>query len=319
MSSSFSASVLVALAALATVAADAAPPRYGFGRAPTQQEIAGWDIDVRPDGRGLPPGRGTVAQGQVLYDAKCASCHGTFGESTDYMAIAGGVGTLASDQPIRTTGSKLNHATTLFDYIRRAMPFNAPQTLTDDETYALTAYVLHLSDILPADAVLDPVSILAVRMPNRDGFTTSHGLMARGGRPDTANVACMRDCAPEVRVASRIPEHARGDHGDLASQTRALAAEVKVAKAPSSRSPAELAKQSACMACHAVSAKLVGPSFRDVAAKYAGDSAAPGKLASRIRAGSVGTWGVVPMPAQPQLAESDALALARWVLGGAAP
>ena len=122
----------------------------------TPQEIAGWDIDVRPDGRGLPRGpRQRRRRARSIYDAKCASCHGTFGESNDYMAIAGGVGTLASDQPIRTTGSKLNHATTLFDYIRRAMPFNAPQSLTDDEVYALTAYVLHLNDILPADASLD--------------------------------------------------------------------------------------------------------------------------------------------------------------------
>ena len=310
--------LLVALA-LAWPSLAAGPARYGFGRVPTAQEIAGWDIDVRPDGRGLPPGRGSVAEGQVVYDAKCASCHGTFGESNDYMAIAGGVGTLGTDQPQRTTGSKLNHATTLFDYIRRAMPFNAPQSLTADETYALTAYVLHLNDLLPADASLDPVSILAVRLPNRDGFTTSHGFLSAKGKPDTANVACMRDCLREPRVASRIPEYARDTHGDLATQTRTLSSDTKVAAAPVSRSAADLARQAACMACHAVGAKLVGPSFREVAAKYAGDAAAPGKLAARIRAGSVGTWGVVAMPAQPQLAEADALLLARWVLGGAAP
>ena len=150
--------------------AHAASPAYGFGKPAAAAEIAGWDIDVRPDGRGLPAGRGSVEQGQVIYDEKCASCHGTFGESTDYMAIAGGVGSLASDSPMRTTGSKLNYATTLFDYIRRAMPFNAPKSLTADEVYALTAYVLNLNDILPADAVLDRRSIVVVRMPNRDGF-----------------------------------------------------------------------------------------------------------------------------------------------------
>jgi cytochrome c len=312
-------SVAIGVLALAALGADAAAPRFGFGRVPTPQEIAGWDIDVRPDGRGLPPGRGTVAQGQALYDAKCASCHGTFGESTDYMAIAGGVGTLGSDQPIRTTGSKLNHATTLFDYIRRAMPFNAPQSLTDDEAYALTAYVLHLSDILPADAALDRASILAVKMPNRDGFTTDHGMMTRDGKPDTANVACMRDCAKDVRIASRIPEYARGDHGDLAAQTRTLAPGAAVATAPAPRSPAELAKQSGCMACHAAASKLVGPAYRDVASKYAGDAGAAGRLASKIRGGSVGAWGAVPMPPHPQLSEGDALALARWALGGAQP
>ena len=317
MSSFFS--VVLAVALAIAYPADAAPARYGFGRPATAQEIAGWDIDVRPDGRGLPDGRGSVVEGQAIYDAKCASCHGTFGESNDYLALAGGVGTLASDQPQRTLGSKLNHATTLFDYIRRAMPFNAPQSLTSDEVYALTAYVLNLNDIVPADATLDRASILAVRMPNRDGFTTDHGFMTRDGKPDTHNVACMTNCGPEARVASRIPDYARDDHGVLAEQTRTVAANAPPARTPSARTPADLARQSACMACHAVTAKVVGPSFRDVAAKYAGDASAPAKLAARIRAGGVGTWGTVPMPAQPQLAESDALALARWVLGGASP
>ena len=144
---------------------------------------------MRPDGAGLPGGRGSVADGQAIYDAKCASCHGTFGESTDYMAIAGGVGTLQSDQPMRTTGSKLNYATTLFDYIRRAMPFNAPKSLTGDEVYALTAYVLNLNDILPADAVLDRARSSPLQMPNRDGFTTRARLHARRRQ---AGHACER-------------------------------------------------------------------------------------------------------------------------------
>ncbi|MEO8485829.1 MAG: c-type cytochrome [Betaproteobacteria bacterium] len=315
---------LGAMLVLAT-APDAASPaptvRYGFGRVATPQEIAGWDIDVRPDGRGLPDGRGSVAEGQAIYDAKCASCHGTFGESNDAMALAGGVGSLASDQPVRTLGSKLNHATTLFDYIRRAMPFNAPQSLTSDEVYALTAYVLNLNDILPAGASLDRASILAVKMPNRDGFTTDHGFMTRDGKPDTRNVACMANCGPEARIASRIPEYARDSHGDLAEQTRSLVAlpggVVTAARAPATTSPADLAKKSACMACHAVDAKLVGPSFREVAARYAGDGAAAARLGAKIRAGGAGTWGVVPMPAQPQLDPIDAVALARWVLAGA--
>ena len=315
--------MLALVCALPVDAAAPAPQRYGFGRAATPAEIAGWDIDVRPDGRGLPDGRGSVAQGQVLYDDKCASCHGTFGESNDYLALAGGVGSLASDQPVRTLGSKLNHATTLFDYIRRAMPFQAPKTLTDDEVYALTAYVLNLNDILPADAALDRVSILAVKMPNRDGFTTDHGFMARNARPDTRNAACMTNCGPEPRIASRIPDYARDSHGDLAIQSRTLAAAPRaaapVARASTASSPADLARRSACLACHAVATRVVGPSFREVAAKYAGDAAAPARVAAKIRAGGAGTWGAVPMPAHPQLAEADALALARWVLGGAPP
>jgi S-disulfanyl-L-cysteine oxidoreductase SoxD len=200
----FAASALLAASAIAQSGRPDAP-RFGFGKPATPAEIAGWDIDVRPDGKGLPAGRGTVAQGQSIYDEKCASCHGTFGESTDYMPIAGGVGTLSTDQPTRTTGSKLNHATTLWDYINRAMPFGNTKTLSANEVYALTAYVLHLNDILPADAVLDRETILKAKMPNRDGFTSDHGLASKSGKPDTRNVACMRDCVRDVRLSSQMP------------------------------------------------------------------------------------------------------------------
>src|SRR5664279_2049272 len=183
---------------------------FGFGQPATPAEIAGWNIDVRPDGTGLPRGQGSVAQGQTIYDEKCASCHGTFGESNSYLQLAGGIGSLASDQPVRTTGSKLNYATTLWDYIRRAMPFNAPQTLPPDEVYALTAYVLNLNDIVPAGTVLDQDSLPKVKMPNRDGFTTAHGMMRVDGKPDTANVACMHDCATVAAPSSQMPAYARG-------------------------------------------------------------------------------------------------------------
>jgi len=314
--------LLVAMAALSPAPALGAPqaPAYGFGKPATAEEIAGWDIDVRPDGKGLPHGHGSVAQGQLLYDAKCASCHGTFGESNDYLLIAGGVGTLAGDQPVRSTGSKLNHATTLWDYIRRAMPFTAPQTLTVDETYALTAYVLYLNDILPADAALDHNSLVALKLPNRDGFTTRHGFLRRGGQPDTRNVACMRDCDSGSKLASQIPEYARDDHGNLAEQTRALGATATAkvsATPPPARDTLALAKQSACMACHGVADRVVGPGFREVATKYAGDPAAEARLAAKLRTGGGGTWGAVPMPAQPQLSETDAKALVRWILAGA--
>ena len=312
--------LLLAACTASTAAArtPAAPLTFGFGKAATPAEIAGWDIDVRPDGTGLPPGRGTVATGQEIYDAKCASCHGTFGESNDYLALAGGIGTLGSSQPIRTTGSKLNYATTLFDYIRRAMPFANPKSLTDDEVYALTAYVLHLNDILAADAALDRESLPRVRMPNRDGFTTAHGFMRREGRPDVHNTACMRDCAREVRLSSEMPEHARDSHGNLAEQTRGVGAgDTTAVKAPLATEGDALAKQMACMSCHAVVARVVGPAFRDVAARYAGQPDAEGRLLKRIRSGGVGTWGDVPMPAQPHIKDAEARALARWILSGA--
>jgi S-disulfanyl-L-cysteine oxidoreductase SoxD len=213
---------LALLALLLALPASAQQPWNTLGRPATPTEISAWDIDVRPDGKGLPKGRGSVVQGRDLYDAKCTMCHGEFGENNQFLQIAGGVGSLASDQPVRTTGSKLNHVTTLWDYINRAMPFQAPKSLTADEVYALTAYVLHLNDILPEDTMLDERSILAVHMPNRDRFTTRHGFMTRDGTPDVHNLRCLRDCEPEVRVSSSLPPYARNAHGNLADQFRAI-------------------------------------------------------------------------------------------------
>ena len=307
-----SCSAAIALAVALPLMAAAAPLQYGFGKPATAREIAGWDIDVRPDGTGLPKGRGSVAQGQAIYDEKCASCHGTFGESNSYLQLAGGVGSLGSDQPVRTTGSKLNYATTLWDYINRAMPFNAPQTLAPDEVYALTAYVLNLNDIVPADAVVDQDSLPKLRMPNRDGFTTKHGFMTRDGKPDTHNTPCMKDCASEVRLSSEMPDYARDQHGNLAEQVRGGApAEPRAA-----RSGLDLAKAAACTACHGVGERIVGPGFREVAARYAGDPAAAGRLTAKLKAGGSGAWGTTPMPPQ-QLKDADARTLVQWILGGA--
>jgi cytochrome c len=315
----------LSLALASSAIAQGAPKqRLGIGKPATQQEIAGWDIDVRPDGTGLPPGRGSVAQGQALYDDKCASCHGTFGESNDYMALAGGVGSLATDQPIRTTGSKLNYATTLWDYINRAMPFQSPKTLAVDEVYALTAYVLHLNDMLPADAALDRDSLIALKLPNRDGMTTAHGLMRRDGKPDTRNVACMSNCAPPGRLTSEMPDHARDSHGDLAAQVRGIGATDGVAggtaahSAPATKVAAlDLAKTTGCTACHGVGNRIVGPAFREIGGRYANDAGAEARLLAKVKQGGGGAWGQVPMPAQPQLNDAEARALVRWILAGA--
>ena len=135
--------------------------RYGIGRTPTADEIGAWDIDLRPDGHGVKNGAGTVQQGQKIYDEQCANCHGTFGESNRYMPVAGGVrnedlrtgraSALKDATGVRTLGTKLNYATTLWDYIFRAMPWTAPQSLSVDQTYAVTAYVLYLNEIVPVD------------------------------------------------------------------------------------------------------------------------------------------------------------------------
>lgn len=155
---------------LGLVASATAEP-LGIGRPATPETIAAWDIDVRPDGQGLPPGHGNVRDGAALYAARCAGCHGARGEGAAAEALAGGQGSLASAKPLRTVGSYWPYATTLFDYVRRAMPFDAPQSLSADETYAVSAYVLHLNGLLPEEAILDAASLPKVAMPNRDGFT----------------------------------------------------------------------------------------------------------------------------------------------------
>jgi S-disulfanyl-L-cysteine oxidoreductase SoxD len=304
-----------ALAALlcASIGCAAMATTFGFGAPATPAQIAGWDIDVRPDGRGLPTGKGSVHEGQAIFDAKCASCHGTFGESNAYLQLAGGVGTLATPEPVRTTGSKLNYATTLFDYIRRAMPLTAPQSLANDEVYALTAYVLNLNDIVPDDAVLDAKSLAALKMPNRDGFTTAHGMMRRDGVPDTHNVECMRDCVAVVKVTSELPAYAQGSHGDLAAQMRSFHAVAAVAPVDDGMA---LARRSGCIACHTTDTRIVGPAFHEIAGRYRDDPAAAARLVAKVRAGGGGVWGSTPMPAQP-VPDEDVKALVRWILAGA--
>jgi len=161
----------IVLALAIAVRAETAP-RYGLGSPATPEQIAGWDIDARADGAGLPAGQGSVLQGEAIYAHSCAGCHGRAGEGGLADALVGGNGSLATARPVRTVGSYWPYATTLFDYVRRAMPYNAPQSLTADQTYAVVAYVLRLNQIVPDGAVLDAKSLPRVRMPNRNGFTS---------------------------------------------------------------------------------------------------------------------------------------------------
>jgi cytochrome c len=143
---------------------------YDFGRSATPEEIALWDIDVRPDGKGLPQGSGTVAQGKQVFADNCAVCHDDNGVGGIKDRLAGGQGTLSSNAPVKTVGSYWPYATTLFDYIQRAMSYQAPESLSNDATYAVADYILSLNGILPAGGKLDRDSLPRVRMPNRDGF-----------------------------------------------------------------------------------------------------------------------------------------------------
>jgi mono/diheme cytochrome c family protein len=144
-------------------------PQLGQPIAPA--DIAPWDISIAPDGTGLPPGRGTATQGEAIYAAKCQACHGEKGTGKPNDTLAGGMGSLAPDKvPLKTVGSFWPYATTLFDYVRRAMPFQESQSLTSDELYAVSAYILNLNGIVGANDVLDAQSLPKVRMPNQDGF-----------------------------------------------------------------------------------------------------------------------------------------------------
>ncbi|MGA0598403.1 c-type cytochrome [Enterovirga sp. CN4-39] len=157
---------------VAGIAAASAVPVQAeeFGRPATPADIAAWDIAVKPDGAGLPPGRGTVVMGREVFENNCAACHGPTGGGGLGDRLVGGQRTLATATPVKTVGSFWPYATTLFDYVRRAMPYQAPGTLSNDETYAVVAYTLSLNGILPPSGALDRNSLPKVQMPNRDGF-----------------------------------------------------------------------------------------------------------------------------------------------------
>lgn len=172
------------LAAAIDVGGQTPPPRYGLGRAATPDEIKAIDIDVMPDGRGLPAGRGTVAEGQAVYAAKCASCHGATGEGGSFSRLVGRNSgpnfNFATDRTlVKTVGNYWPYATTLFDYTQRAMPFREPGTLTPNETYSLVAYILSLNEIVPANAVMDQTTLPKVMMPARDRFVVDN---RKGGK-----------------------------------------------------------------------------------------------------------------------------------------
>ena len=164
-----------------------AQAHYGIGRPATDAEIAGWNIDIGRDGSNLPAGSGSVAHGHEVFEQQCAACHGANGEGGVGDRLVGGQGTIATPKPIKTVGSYWPYAPTLFDYIRRAMPQNAPQSLSNDDVYAVSAYILNLNGLLPSDATLDARTLSAIKMPNRDRFTGDP-------RPDVKNPACEKGC-----------------------------------------------------------------------------------------------------------------------------
>jgi cytochrome c len=218
----------------------------GVGRTATANEVAAWDIDVRPDFKGLPKGAGSVAQGEKVWEAQCSSCHGSFGENnTVFSALVGytnkkdvetgRVASLMPDAatPTRTTMMKVSQLSTLWDYINRAMPWTAPKSLKPDEVYAVTAYLLNIANVVPDNFTLSDKNMAETqsKLPNRNGMMTKHAMWPGkefGGvaKPDTQGSSCMTNCVTEAKVASLLPEHARNAHGNLAEQTRAFGPSV---------------------------------------------------------------------------------------------
>ncbi len=174
---------------------------FNLGSIATSQQVKGWDIDVRPDGVGAPIGSGTAFDGEEVFAQQCASCHGDFGEGVDrWPELVGGEGTLNTHDPLKTTGSYWPYASTMFDYIYRAMPFGASQSLSFDETYQIVAYLLYMNDIIDEDFVLSHQNIGSIKMPNQEGF------LLPDPRPDVSIVdgnPCMKNCNVPFKVIGK--------------------------------------------------------------------------------------------------------------------
>jgi len=340
-----------ALLGAATVAQAGEPAWQAIGRPATPAEVKAWDIDVRGDFTGLPKGRGSVPQGEQVWEGRCASCHGTFGESNEvFTPIVGGTteqdiktGHVAAlrngNVPQRTTLMKVAHLSTMWDYIHRAMPWNAPKSLSNDEVYAVVAYILNLGGVVPSDYVLSDANIAEAqnRLPNRNGLKRQAGLWDVKGKPDVVNPACMTNCPTEAKETSSLPAVARNAHGNLAEQNRVIGPvrgadttkppPATLGKAAALPTPASALKAApdgqgliaanGCTACHSVSTKVLGPAFREVATRYQARADREAYLLGKIRSGGSGVWGSIPMPPQAQLNDADAKAIARWLAAGA--
>lgn len=305
------------------------------GRDATANEVAAWNIDVRPDFQGLPEGSGTAEDGEELWVDKCAVCHGDFGDSNEVFfplignttqedIETGRVAALLDPGKVRTTIMKVPYVSTLWDFIYRAMPWNDPKSLTPDETYALVAYMLNLAEIVEYDEEVSHATMPAIqeRMPNRNGTTTDHGMWTVDGEPDTHNTDCMSDCKTDVDITSELPEYAYDAHGDLLPQFRqfgpvrgwdlGMSSEGESeSEAVAALVPTDILSNNGCLSCHGMDHAVVGPALQDVANKYGADDAE--YLTNKIYEGGSGVWGSMPMPPQPNLKEADAKAIVDWL------
>lgn len=286
----------VALALAAGVVAPAPAQTHGLGRAALPEEVAAWDIDVRPDGLGLPDGRGTVSDGESVFAEKCAVCHGDFAEGVDrWPVLAGGQDTLTEERPVKTIGSYWPYLSTVWDYVNRAMPFGDAQSLTADEVYGITAYLLYANDLVDEEFELSRANFADVRLPNEDGFFADDRLQSPVW---TRRDRCMTDCKPAVTITGRArildvtpddtTDDGTTDDGTTDDGTtddgQAAAAEPAPVSEPVPEPAAELAIDPAlaaagekvfrkCKACHAVgdgARHKVGPHLNGVFGRTAG-------------------------------------------------
>jgi cytochrome c len=318
---------LFAIALLAlSLPAFAQHKNYHLGRKATAAEIAGWNIDVRPDGKGLPPGSGSVDQGEQVYESHCSVCHGTFGESNQYLALTG-------------VAERLNDATTLYDYIHRAMPFPHSKSLTPDQVYAAAAYVLNLNNLVDSDFVANRETLPKVKLPAHDKMKPYAPMMHINGKSAVQNKACMRNCAKDVKVTASLPKgFVKNMYGDISDNFRGLAtmnkrqppadelpadSDTRIKPKGSSKGTAQAAAKDpapqlihkyGCVACHSVDHKVIGPAFRQVAAHYKGKSDAVSHLTHKIRHGGSGVWGQIPMPPQAGPSDKELADIIHWVL-----
>ena len=269
------------LIAAAFIATPVTAGTLGLGRTATPDEVAAWNTDVRPDGVGLPVGSGSVVDGEELFVEKCASCHGDFGEAVDrWPVLAGGHGSLSDDRPVKTVGSYWPYLSTAFDYVNRAMPFGNAQSLTDDEVYALVAYILYVNDTVDdEDFVLSNENFLSIAQENADGFYMDN--RAELEYPQFTREVCMANCKDAVEITARAAivdvtpeetaEEAQAEEAAVTEEPKVEEAEVPALNTELVEAGAKVFKK--CKACHKVGEGAkngTGPHLNGVFGRTAG-------------------------------------------------
>lgn len=304
--------LMLGAALAAPLAAPAQAEKFGLGREALPEEIAAWTVQVFPDGTNLPAGSGSVTDGEGIFSERCAACHGEFAEGVDnWPKLAGGNGTLADKDPLKTVGSYFPYLSTVWDYAHRSMPFGAAQTNSTDDTYAIVAYILYSNDLVDEDFVLTNENFLSVEMPNAGGFIVDDRAETEYGA--FSQPACMENCKAEVKITAEAtvldvtpnePDAEAASAAEPAAEPAAVAAPVEAAPEPAPAAAAALDpalveagkkvfKQ--CAACHKVgegAKHAVGPVLNALIGRTAGTAEGFKYSPAMIEAGAGGlVWG----------------------------